>query len=425
MRQSGQPLGWFLSEVWDRWRDRTFWASQQALRHVQAESDVVLYLVNAAESPQAAGYVAPEMDLLAWVGKPVLVLLNQLGAPRAAREEAAEVEAWRAHLARWPLVRGGAAAGRLRALLGARGHAAARRAGRAAGRARRAPMARLTAAWRGAPAGRPSTPRCRCWPPAWRALAAAREVVAEARGLARAAAPDRRRRGTAARRRCRGRPGRRGAAAPGRSAGRRGARQHHAADRTARAGGPRAGRDPAARGRPVRSATQRVPEGKAAHPRRRRHRRAGRAEGRHRQRRAHARRRPARRRPDRRPGRGRAGARHQRRARHRPQLGGLERRGDGRRWSRPRCCATWRWRTSAAAAANGCRARRRRTGRRRWPTALAPQREALAALWAGRSDSLENVGEAERLAAALQPLLASATRAALARLYPGAQDPPP
>jgi hypothetical protein len=104
MRQSGQPLGWLLSQVWDRWRDRAFWASQQALHHVQAESDVVLYLVNAAESPAGAGYVAAEMDLLAWVGKPVLVLLNQLGAPRAAAEEAAETHLWRAHLAKWPLV---------------------------------------------------------------------------------------------------------------------------------------------------------------------------------------------------------------------------------------------------------------------------------------------------------------------------------
>jgi Domain of unknown function (DUF3482) len=59
----------------------------------------VLYLVNAAESPEAAGYVESEMDLLAWVGKPVIVLLNQLGAPRAAAEEAADVERWRHHLA--------------------------------------------------------------------------------------------------------------------------------------------------------------------------------------------------------------------------------------------------------------------------------------------------------------------------------------
>ena len=106
MRQQGRPLGWLLSEVWDRWRDRAFWASQQALRHVQADSDVVLYLVNAAEAPAAAGYVAPEMELLGWVGKPVLVLLNQLGAPRAAAEEAADIDAWRAHLAPYAQVRG-------------------------------------------------------------------------------------------------------------------------------------------------------------------------------------------------------------------------------------------------------------------------------------------------------------------------------
>jgi hypothetical protein len=99
LRQAGQPLGWFLAQVWDRLADRPFWSSQQALRAVRDEADVVLYLVNAAESPAAAGYVAPEMDLLAWVGKPVIVLLNQLGAPRPAAEEAADCERWRAALA--------------------------------------------------------------------------------------------------------------------------------------------------------------------------------------------------------------------------------------------------------------------------------------------------------------------------------------
>jgi len=104
MRQAGNPLGWFLAAVWDRWRDRPFWASQQALRHVRDRSDVVLYLVNAAEEPQLAGYVAPEMELLAWVGKPVLVLLNQLGAPREPGAEAADVQRWATELQRWPLV---------------------------------------------------------------------------------------------------------------------------------------------------------------------------------------------------------------------------------------------------------------------------------------------------------------------------------
>jgi hypothetical protein len=99
LRQSANPLGWFISEVWDRWRDRPFWASQQALRNVRDEADVMLYLVNAAEEPAAAGYVQPEMELLAWVGKPVVVLLNQLGAPREPGLEEAEVERWRRHLA--------------------------------------------------------------------------------------------------------------------------------------------------------------------------------------------------------------------------------------------------------------------------------------------------------------------------------------
>lgn len=105
MRQSGNPLGWFLSEVWDRWRDRPFWASQRALRQVRERADVVLYLVNAAEEPAAAGYVAPEMELLGWVGKPVLVLLNQMGAPREPAAEAADVRRWQTQLAIWPLVK--------------------------------------------------------------------------------------------------------------------------------------------------------------------------------------------------------------------------------------------------------------------------------------------------------------------------------
>ena len=99
LRESTGAMGWFLSEVWDRWRDRPFWASQQALRNVRDEADVMLYLVNASEAPGAAGYVQPEMALLAWVGKPVIVLLNQLGVPREAAIEGAELELWRRHLA--------------------------------------------------------------------------------------------------------------------------------------------------------------------------------------------------------------------------------------------------------------------------------------------------------------------------------------
>lgn len=105
LRQRAHPLGWFLSEVWDRWRDRPFWAGQQVLRHVRERSDVLLYLVNAAESPASAGHVMAEMELLDWVGKPVLVLLNQLGPPREGAADAAEVQAWADALRRWPQVK--------------------------------------------------------------------------------------------------------------------------------------------------------------------------------------------------------------------------------------------------------------------------------------------------------------------------------
>ena len=52
---AGNPIGWFLSEVWDRWRDRAFWSSQRALRNVLEQADVVLYLVNAVRGARGCG----------------------------------------------------------------------------------------------------------------------------------------------------------------------------------------------------------------------------------------------------------------------------------------------------------------------------------------------------------------------------------
>lgn len=103
--QSGNPIGWFLREVLDRYRDRPFWLSQNALRTAKESADVVLYLVNSSENPKDAGYVPAEMKILDWIGKPVVVLLNQTGRPRPAAEEQAEQGRWREHLAQYPAVR--------------------------------------------------------------------------------------------------------------------------------------------------------------------------------------------------------------------------------------------------------------------------------------------------------------------------------
>ncbi|WP_084267654.1 DUF3482 domain-containing protein [Azohydromonas lata] len=104
---ASNPIQWFLSQVWDRWTDPTFHLSQQALRATRDNADVVLYILNATESPSATGYLADELKLLAWMDKPVLVLLNQTGlAPAGSDAAQAELRRWREHLRDAPGVRG-------------------------------------------------------------------------------------------------------------------------------------------------------------------------------------------------------------------------------------------------------------------------------------------------------------------------------
>ncbi|MEP7131292.1 MAG: GTPase domain-containing protein [Sphingomicrobium sp.] len=105
LRISKNPIGWFLSQVWDRWRERPLWSSQQAIKNAREEADVILYLVNAAEDPASASYVHLEMEVLAWIGKPVVFLLNQMGPPREGVSN---------EIARW---RGIGAPGQVRAIL--------------------------------------------------------------------------------------------------------------------------------------------------------------------------------------------------------------------------------------------------------------------------------------------------------------------
>lgn len=98
LRQHGNPIGWFMSQVWDRFRDQAFWLNQLAVRNTREQADVVLYLVNAAEEPADAGYLEPELAVLEWIGKPVIVLLNQTGARRPREEEEGDEARWRSVL---------------------------------------------------------------------------------------------------------------------------------------------------------------------------------------------------------------------------------------------------------------------------------------------------------------------------------------
>ena len=103
LRASGNPIGWFLGQVWDRLKDRPLWSSQQAVRNARDEADVVLYLVNASEDPAGAAYVPLEMEVLAWVGKPLVLLLNQTGPPE--EDSGADEKRWSEQLASTALVK--------------------------------------------------------------------------------------------------------------------------------------------------------------------------------------------------------------------------------------------------------------------------------------------------------------------------------
>lgn len=106
LRQHSNPMGWFLTNLWDRWRDKPFWMSQRAMQAARDSADVVLYLVNAAEDPADAGYLDAEMHLLQWLGKPVVVLLNQTGMPQTTEQQARDLRAWSTALAPYtPMVR--------------------------------------------------------------------------------------------------------------------------------------------------------------------------------------------------------------------------------------------------------------------------------------------------------------------------------
>ena len=131
LRQGEQPVGRFLSEIWDRWRDRPFWASQQALRNVRDEADVVLYLVNASEAPERRR-LRRARDGAAGLGRQAGDRAAQPArrAARGAAVEAAEVQRWRDAPAAPAGGARGAAARCLRALLGPGADAARRRSRR-------------------------------------------------------------------------------------------------------------------------------------------------------------------------------------------------------------------------------------------------------------------------------------------------------
>ncbi len=85
IRQEGGALGWIMHEVVDRIFNRPLYSSLEATRNVREQADVVLYLVNVQEKPEDAGYVDLELQLLETIGKPVIMLFNQVREQQLAK----------------------------------------------------------------------------------------------------------------------------------------------------------------------------------------------------------------------------------------------------------------------------------------------------------------------------------------------------
>ncbi len=104
LRVSFRWLAWLLRDVWDRYRNPRLWRAQRVAQDLRERADVILYLVNSLERPVDAIYIAPELDVLGWTGKPVLVILNQGGDSRYDDQAAARDAEWRDVFARYPQI---------------------------------------------------------------------------------------------------------------------------------------------------------------------------------------------------------------------------------------------------------------------------------------------------------------------------------
>ena len=78
MSQAGNPIGWFLAEVWDRLQNRAFWYSQRRCGYFGRVGCGALPH-HASENPAEIAYLDAELKVLDLIGKPVVVLLNQVG----------------------------------------------------------------------------------------------------------------------------------------------------------------------------------------------------------------------------------------------------------------------------------------------------------------------------------------------------------
>jgi len=105
LRQKYRWIAWIVREIWDRYQNPRLWRNQRVVLDLRERAAAILYLVNSRERPVDAVYVAPELEVLAWTGKPVLAILNQSGNPLPVENESLQMLEWWDALASFPVVR--------------------------------------------------------------------------------------------------------------------------------------------------------------------------------------------------------------------------------------------------------------------------------------------------------------------------------
>jgi len=95
---------WMVCECWDRYLNPRLWRSQRVAIDIKQRADVIVYLVNTLERPVDAVYVPPELRVLGWIDKPVLVILNQSRSNTHAERVNDSLKEWLDVLSLYPIV---------------------------------------------------------------------------------------------------------------------------------------------------------------------------------------------------------------------------------------------------------------------------------------------------------------------------------
>ena len=105
LRQKHRWIAWMSRELWDRYQNPRLWRSQRVALDLRDRASVILYLVNSLERPVDAVYIAPELEALTLIGKPVLVILNQCSDVTPSEQSSQRISEWHKTLAGFPIVR--------------------------------------------------------------------------------------------------------------------------------------------------------------------------------------------------------------------------------------------------------------------------------------------------------------------------------